>query len=423
MLDDFGIHLQQQNGENNYFNKINKTKKIRRRLNFFVEVSKCEKLNVYFFIFRKMPCTQLPEYPSLEEVSEEELRKIEDECRKKGHLGKDESLLARIAEDAKTLAQYRVSKSDIFHTHVNMYLLFHHRNEFGKFTLKPENFGKTYKEMISNAPSGWGSGAWSCSRPKKMNVISLNGQRLQVLCLIWQGAEECPIEKSFVKNKYFGYRRGDRDYYVKNLDRNIDMFVPDLLPHQVGMFGFFQGLESSYRMDPETYIKVFGLDVCPKPVEIIKTRQVPVWFFSSSTPAGGVHPPGGTANGGGPDTSGTQRSAVHPPGGTMTLDFVKSKCQFVESQSNDVYDAHLVIFPESYEHKLVIHFHDPTFPKKNPREKIEIFKRTLHVRDMFNTSDYTEFGESYLTVLVEQDDSEDMAQICTRESPGACAVM
>ena len=41
---------------------------------------------------------------------------------------------------------------------------------------------------------------------------------------------------------------------MTNLDTNENLWIPDLLPAQVSMFGFFQNLE--YRLDPEKYIRV-----------------------------------------------------------------------------------------------------------------------------------------------------------------------
>lgn len=52
--------------------------------------------------------------------------------------------------------------------------------------------------------------------------------------------------------------------------------VPDLVPSQVGMFGFFQS--GDYRVDPEQYIKVMGLDNMP--VEKINTYYNDSWSIS-----------------------------------------------------------------------------------------------------------------------------------------------
>ncbi len=105
--------------------------------------------------------------------------------------------------------------------------------------------------------------------------IKLNGQHLHIICVVWMGSEPCPIEKYF-STEYHGHKRGDRDWLISNLDNGMKMWLPDLLPAQVGMFGFCQSESSAFRLDLEKYIKLFGLDRLSqvKPLVIHNTTWV-----------------------------------------------------------------------------------------------------------------------------------------------------
>jgi hypothetical protein len=203
-------------------------------------------------------------YPNLFELPKETVEEIEKKCRTAKHLGPDENLLTLIEKDAEVLKKYGLKKEDIAQNHQNMQL---------KFNLKSEPLESMSMEQFKE-PEGWGN-EWACWR-RSAKRIMLNGEELEVGCFVWGGAEECPIEKHF-SEEYHGYQRGDRDWFIQN--KEIFLWVPDLIPSQVGFFGFFQGHKSEYRLDPVKYIKIMGLDKTP--MEIVKTVNVPTWTWVS----------------------------------------------------------------------------------------------------------------------------------------------
>ena len=217
----------------------------------------------------------LPQYPNLFDLDGSEIETIEDSCKKNGHLGSDEKLLDRIKLDNQILNSHGLSNKTIHDMHCNMWLKFNYEKDFDDVKTIEHNLDLPL--YIKKIPNEFGN-HWCCwSRLSKK--MTLNGQELIVTCAVWGGAEECPIEKYF-SDKYHGYSRGDRDWFVHNTTRDLYLWIPDLVPAQVGMFGFFQGLDSEYRLDPELYIKVFGLDLNPS-IKRIQTKMVKKWVASS----------------------------------------------------------------------------------------------------------------------------------------------
>jgi hypothetical protein len=78
-------------------------------------------------------------------------------------------------------------------------------------------------------------------------------EKLLVYRIEWGGAEKCPIYSHFEK-KYIGYRRGNVDWFICNVVNGSQVWVPDLVVYQIGLFGFLQGLESPYRLDLKAYV-------------------------------------------------------------------------------------------------------------------------------------------------------------------------
>lgn len=212
----------------------------------------------------------LPTYPDLKTLDSQKLNEIEQKCYASGHLDTHERLLDRIAIDLANLNSLGVAKEDIYRNHRNMVLKAHHLDEYNVYLT---NQIHKHPHDLYDHVSKYTNIQW-CLQHVIVNEIKLNGQHLLITCLIWGGAEQCPIEKSF-SNKYHGYERGDSDWLVTNLDNNQSIWVPDLVPAQIGMFGFFQSPSSPYRIDIKQYINVFG-----KPTEIIPIHTIDVWSFS-----------------------------------------------------------------------------------------------------------------------------------------------
>jgi hypothetical protein len=202
-----------------------------------------------------MSIEELPSYPNLLQLSLEKIEEISISCVKSKHLEEKESLLDVINETTKLLESKDLIKEDIYINHRNMYLLFNH----GLFEeLSKKNFNK-HKERCNKLFKTHLKGKnWTLQEFKTKNII-INGQYLIITCITWGGAEECPIEKYFDAKKYHGYDRGGMDWFVTNLDRRIDIWIPDLLPAQVGMFGFCQGRNSKFRLDLHKYIDIMNM--------------------------------------------------------------------------------------------------------------------------------------------------------------------
>ena len=227
-----------------------------------------------------MSVENLPTYPDLfSDTIKEQIPTIEEKLRKAGHLG-DEGLLERISKDMEILKNAGLSKEDTYKNHRNMYMIFNaceenmDNNKINEVLEKTQNMER-HDELIKNMAKNF-IGAWCCW-DRKIRMININNQQIMAWRIIWGGAEECPIEKHFNSN-YHGYSRGDRDWFVYNIDKHEGLWIPDLLPAQVGMWGFCQSPSSVYRLDLEKYLKIFNII---KPVDLLPTKTKYYWCIST----------------------------------------------------------------------------------------------------------------------------------------------
>lgn len=222
-----------------------------------------------------MTSQTLPNYPDLFTLESHIVQIIENECRIAKHLNPSDSLLNIIKRNLAILAKYNLDKNDICNNHRNMYLKFNKTDEFDAYS--EENGADEHaRELINNCPP---RNEWSC-HGKMTNEITLNGQHLRITCIIWGGAEECPIETYF-NSEYHGYSRGDRDWFVTNLTKNKKLWIPDLLPAQIAMFGFNQSSDLPYHLDLEKYIDIMGI-TGPGPILILPTIIENYWFANGT---------------------------------------------------------------------------------------------------------------------------------------------
>ncbi len=237
-------------------------------------------------------------------MDNKEITKIEALCRKAGHLDPHESLLDRIKQDQLILEKYGLKKQDIYTNHRNMGL---------KYNL--------FDRLI-----------------EKDSPIKLNGLRLKISCVVWMGAEQCPIERYF-STDYHGYERGNKDWLITNLNNGQKLRVPDLLPSQVGMFGFCQSPSSAYRLDLEKYIRFFDLNKMSrvKPLTIHNNN----WILYTSKNS------------------------------------VPDNCDILDEIDNDIYHAFLVYHEN--EKYLYIHFYSEDWQQKHEGYQVDIFGEFITV--------------------------------------------
>jgi len=232
----------------------------------------------------------LPTYPDLFTLPQDELEVVERACRLAKHLSDDEKLLDRISEDKKPLDACGLDKMDIYRNHRNMNMIFNdttaekcsddEKKIMDSFMIK---FTKDIR------PAGFGE-CWCCWGRITMK-IKMNNRTFLVSNITWGGAEQCPIEKYFSPKSYFGYERGSSDWFVVELcnlqsDKSTNaLWIPDLLPAQIGMFGFAQSpyaIDSGikgYRLDLARYIELFDIK---NTITLLPTVEKNKWSFSGN---------------------------------------------------------------------------------------------------------------------------------------------
>jgi len=196
-------------------------------------------------------------------------------CILSGHLDESENLNELIKEDIQSLKLRNLSPKDIWMNHTNIYL----QMNFGKGDITKEHF-----ECLENFKFPPNYGIHWTSRDTITKHITVNGRNIYSICFIWNGAERCPIE-SFYTQKNFSYERGDRDYLFIDKDTEDVLFVPDLVPCQGAMFGFYQGKKSPYRLDPIRYINFFRIQNTVERIPFSKIKSwVPTVMFYKFKP-------------------------------------------------------------------------------------------------------------------------------------------
>lgn len=201
-------------------------------------------------IVGSMSVEELPSYTiDLEDTAL--MTTLEARCRLKSHLGESESLKENIEGNIAFLASRGLTPKDIYNNHRNMYMIFHSSNE--KSPLAIELYDITLLRQQD----------WSCAgRDSKLITI---------------GGVKAIIETHFNQN-YNGYDRGDRDWMISTQFGAI--LLADLLPAQLGMFGFTQGRSSKYHLNLEQYLRVFQIgstDGTPRPIQLLPTERIKIW--------------------------------------------------------------------------------------------------------------------------------------------------
>jgi len=211
-------------------------------------------------------------YPDILSLNYQDIKCLEQCCRKQKHLG-NENICEIIQQDSAILSSLNINRMDLYNTHLNMILKLCKTNYYKLFTTF-ETDNKQINELIDNAPDELLN--WSCSGTV-CNQIDINDQTLLIYCFMWSKSETCPIEKYFNKHSVLN-DAGNKDFFIVNINNNKSIWVPDLVMRQIGLFGFFQGELSKYRIDPLQYIEVMGITNKLTPIKPIITTTSHKWL-------------------------------------------------------------------------------------------------------------------------------------------------
>lgn len=141
-----------------------------------------------------------------------------------GFLGPNESLMEVMLEDRKTLEKYAITHLEIA-------------------DLLEQVLGK--KRVYHRK-------------------IRVGNETYLVKGLCTMGSQICPICED--------YARGSCNYNITKLSTGEQFQVGELLIHLIRKHQFFEGKGTSYRLDPETFIKFFGMDKGKCSVTVLEER-------------------------------------------------------------------------------------------------------------------------------------------------------
>lgn len=327
-----------------------------------------------------MSAESLPKYPHISAWTEEQYDKAVQNCLNKGHLQDGEDLREIIRDCEDILVTHGLTKDDIYQNHRNMYLKFYKLNSYYQHTsiYHGEHFKPLYENKIKKI-EGFGRG-W-CGWGVTTNEINLNGQHLRITCFKWGGAEQCPLEVVF-EDKYQGYKRGDRDWFVTNVDTKETIWIPDLLPAQIGMFGFPQGSTSDYHLHLEHYIRVMGINGRIEPLETYEVFECGY------------------------------------PNGPLGLDYFEKNYDIVKEVKEEGKWHYLLgrqKDSEDGEVELFLHL-DNLKEIKNTYTTIDLDGFIVKPSNFLNSRDYSHFKKNKVIKLVEGDDTEEMKKIRSQQA-------
>ncbi|ARF08381.1 hypothetical protein Catovirus_1_431 [Catovirus CTV1] len=202
-----------------------------------------------------------------DKLDSEEFKRIEQQCKIQKHIDINEDLMKLIEDDQEIINKRGLDMKDI--KNYLEKLLIH-------ISLAKKNKAKYPEtEYTKKAFSKLNARDWTCW---KTDIAKIFNNSLTVLIYSWCGIEKCP----FTSPKYNIDREceyGDRNYVFVRYDKEY-LHMSSLTMHQIIKHNFFQGLNSSYRVSPETIIDFFRLKPQTNYETSYKIIEYPIYEFT-----------------------------------------------------------------------------------------------------------------------------------------------
>jgi hypothetical protein len=234
----------------------------------------------------------LPDYPPTTSWSNRQWKDITRRCIQAGHLSKHDDMKTIITENLALLQARKLDNTDVWKHHCL----------FKQAVLKIQGIDKsiypsplqTQTKTNEAAPLSQAtidkletmmnnhvSPRWTCCSRRQFR-FTINGQVYAGICCEWRGSETCPIELYFNPKldntfdwiNYKGWHRGNCDFYVIRESDGQILHVPDLMPYQVGMFGFTQGQASPYHVNLAKYLDFWNIK---QTIPDLQVEVIPTW--------------------------------------------------------------------------------------------------------------------------------------------------
>lgn len=185
--------------------------------------------------------------------NDEEWERIQMTCRKKKHIGKNDSLRELIKTDEQKLSNNGITFEQLnnFFEKIKYHFL-------RKISSRNTIFRSTEEEDKIFEKYDLGQCGWSCWGIKAARIFQ---NKLLAIRITWGGAESCPFQ-SVHDTRYHGYEYGSHDWiFIKKQNgKCVDsMHISDLLFHQIVCHHFFQSPSSPYHVDIEKLVNFFNL--------------------------------------------------------------------------------------------------------------------------------------------------------------------
>ena len=166
---------------------------------------------------------------SFEQLSFDELSRIESVCKSVKHLSEHDNLFQILKGDEDSLFSRGIRFSQLRELFNKIKLHFDHGESDGVPKLIQNKLVSSAEKIQANITNGW------CLWSQRFKTL-FNG-RLYVQRYTWGGAEACPF-KSLKDEQYHGYEYGSHDWIFMNASNFEVIHIGDLLFHEISEHHF-----------------------------------------------------------------------------------------------------------------------------------------------------------------------------------------
>lgn len=310
-------------------------------------------------------------------LSKWHLEQIESKCLVQGHLVVGDFLLDRIKTDYDTLNKYSVTKQQLWTAYNNTVLVYNSRTQNDQIPTETDKVDYTYDVLLDN---------------EEVKQI-----HLQIRKCKYSDDEFCPITKYLEPHK--PRERDNTVYKVKNVDLDEEIKLNDVVMRQIRQYGFFHSPASYYRIDPEKFIRIFGLNFINSTysVEPLETKTVIEWGYPYSR---------------------FSDTAVNSKIWSKTF-IVKNE------QETPRYHAFVITTPNDKREQLLISFNSDVADEVNTKEKLKVFGFNLNTEWIIDCNMYYMCKKTTVYKLVDDDVEDEVKPVTstsTSESTSRCVI-
>ena len=205
-------------------------------------------------------------------LEEKNIKEIEKKCIDEGYLDQNDNLLKIVKNNIYILNEYDLTLEDIKINNDNVF-----RKIGSPLSTRHDDTVSFYFEDLTSAfEKIYKNHGILCDYYNSFKEFDYNGYKFLILKVSWCGDQHCPIDQYFDSDTK-NMQHNIAELFVINLTTKDKMWIPSLSMNQFTKYGFNHSKNSTYYLDIEKYIKLFGLDI-NKPT-LLEMIEVDCWLI------------------------------------------------------------------------------------------------------------------------------------------------